>query len=207
MNLPYAGNLGIKTAHVKPGPCHGRTRFIVVERERLDAIFKELRFSLSGVVDQKDVRRAGAILGTDYLVLGSVSESDGKFLIQARMVNVETGVVAAAASVTMEKSLLLKESEEFYSNRLNTSFSAFLGSTKISDLKLTGTHIGAGARHIFTKHQFIALDLQTFTGDSDQLYKSQTVNGAGGLVTADYHVLYVHFRGKRGTIAALVRPV
>lgn len=165
----------------------GDPAYRVVEKEKLDAVFKEFQFSPAAGADQQDFKRAWVKLGIDHLALGGISDSGGNFLISARFVSVETGGTAAAASVTMEKSRLLKEAGEFYSGKRNTGLSAFLGGVKMPDLKLTGDRIGAGLRGLFTRPQDISPEPGKLTSGGG-LPKSQaadTVPGAGAKAKAD----------------------
>lgn len=49
-------------------------RFVVTEREQLDAVLREQDLALSGRVDRASAAEAGRILGAEVLVLGSVTE-------------------------------------------------------------------------------------------------------------------------------------
>jgi serine/threonine protein kinase len=71
----------------------------VVERERLQAVLDELKLTRADSFDQDDVARIGKLLSADQLLLGSYFEILGTFRIDARLVDVETGVMQNAAGV------------------------------------------------------------------------------------------------------------
>ena len=49
--------------------------FEVVDRERLDAVLKEQKFSLSGLLDESTTAEIGALKGVDVLLVGTITES------------------------------------------------------------------------------------------------------------------------------------
>lgn len=73
-------------------------KYNVVERDRLDAVLAELKLEKDGVVDAAAAAKVGKMLGASQLVMGSVLQAFGKYRIDARMVDVETGGVVQTAS-------------------------------------------------------------------------------------------------------------
>lgn len=71
----------------------------VVERSQLDALLGELTLQQSGAVDPASAVQIGRLAGAETVVLGSVHASGGVLRLDARLVSVETGVAAEAASV------------------------------------------------------------------------------------------------------------
>jgi len=81
----------------------------VIERADLEKIIKELGLSMSGMVDEASLQKAGKLLGADMLMLGSFNNSfGGQMRIDARMVKVETGETIKAEEVTGKKKKLFK---------------------------------------------------------------------------------------------------
>jgi Tol biopolymer transport system component/TolB-like protein len=72
----------------------------VVERAQLARIAEEQALALSGMVDEATAAEVGHLAGADLVVLGSVTEIDGAFTIQLRVVDVETGEVLLGVSDT-----------------------------------------------------------------------------------------------------------
>lgn len=91
-------------------------RLQVVERERLDALLSELKLQQSGLVDPVSATKIGKILGVQALLMGSYTAIGGMIRIDARLVEVETGLVLKAEEVTgrtddffqLEESLVVK---------------------------------------------------------------------------------------------------
>ncbi|NPU83803.1 MAG: hypothetical protein HPY65_04880 [Syntrophaceae bacterium] len=76
------------------------SRLQVVERERLDALLSELKLQQSGLTDPASAVRLGRILGVQALLMGSYTAIGGTIRIDARIVEVETGLVLMAKEVT-----------------------------------------------------------------------------------------------------------
>ncbi|MBQ3377800.1 MAG: hypothetical protein IJG62_05965 [Synergistaceae bacterium] len=89
----------------------------IVERERLDAIGREQRFGMSGLVDSDTAAQIGRIAGCQYMLLGSITQfnkqsQETKFsfirenkynvsvTVDMRVVNVETTEVVLSLSET-----------------------------------------------------------------------------------------------------------
>jgi len=75
-------------------------RLQVVERERLDALLSELKLQQSGLVDPATAAKIGRILGAQALLMGSYTAIGETIRIDARIVEVETGLVLKAEEVT-----------------------------------------------------------------------------------------------------------
>ncbi|MDZ4165794.1 MAG: CsgG/HfaB family protein [Smithellaceae bacterium] len=75
-------------------------RLQVVERERLGALLSELKLQHSGLVNPHTAVKIGRILGVQALLMGSYTAIDGMIRIDARIVEVETGLILKAEEVT-----------------------------------------------------------------------------------------------------------
>jgi TolB-like protein len=83
-------------------------RFRVVERNLLDKVLAELKFSLSDLVDPNNAAKVGKLLGADYLLVGTVTDEKFGFKINARIINTETAEVLKAAATTVVKDPMVK---------------------------------------------------------------------------------------------------
>ncbi|MBN2030784.1 hypothetical protein JW824_11125 [bacterium] len=80
----------------------------VVERQKLKSVIDELKLSQSGLVSENGSIEVGKMLGAEYLVFGSYMVAfDKKIRIDARIVNVETGLTVKASQVTGKEEDLL----------------------------------------------------------------------------------------------------
>ncbi len=72
----------------------------IVERTRIDALLSELRLHQTGAVDSASAQRVGRILGVQTLLLGSFTALDSMLRIDARIVDVESGLIIQANEVS-----------------------------------------------------------------------------------------------------------
>ena len=82
----------------------------VVERERLEDIIEEIGLSQTGLTS--DEIEVGNILNVQYLIAGAVADLGNRFLLAARIINVETGNILQSASVEIPSNSFLSLSSE-----------------------------------------------------------------------------------------------
>jgi TolB-like protein len=112
------------------GEITNSTYFILTERENLEQILEEIEFSLSDLADTGQTVEVGQLTGARILLAGSVTESGSSFLLNGRLVDVETGVVIGAQSVSVPKEELITEAEAFkyeYVTRYGLGFQTLAG--------------------------------------------------------------------------------
>lgn len=71
---------------------------VLVERDDLDALWREHRLSATGLLDPDAVAELGRVLGADALLLGILVEVGGAPQLHLRLVDVATAAVLASAS-------------------------------------------------------------------------------------------------------------
>lgn len=72
----------------------------VVERNKLDRVFKEHELNMSGFVDPATIKKAiGKGLAVDFLVMGRISDTGDGFSLSARLVNLESSEIEVAKEV------------------------------------------------------------------------------------------------------------
>ena len=82
----------------------------VVEREKLEDIIEEIGLSQTGLTS--DEIEVGNILNVQYLIAGAVADLANRFLLAARIINVETGNILQSASVEIPSNSFLSISSE-----------------------------------------------------------------------------------------------
>ena len=65
----------------------------LVERIDLESVLKELKLNRSNKIDKTSANRIGKLLGARYLVTGGYFEFQGRLRVDAKIIDVETGVV------------------------------------------------------------------------------------------------------------------
>ena len=68
----------------------------IVERHRIDAIFREQNLQRSREFDPNTAVRIGRLVGAQYVVTGSFTRHGDSYRLAVRMLDVETGIVTAA---------------------------------------------------------------------------------------------------------------
>jgi|GEM_PF-1005400 len=72
-------------------------QYKVVEREKMEEIAKEVGFQLSGCTSSECVVEAGRIFGVQRMVAGSLDKLGSLYVINLRMIEVETGEIVSVA--------------------------------------------------------------------------------------------------------------
>jgi hypothetical protein len=71
-------------------------RFQVVERSQLETVIDELALTLSDLTSTETAVDVGRLVGSEYVVISSISLTGGIYVLSARMVNVNTGIAVAS---------------------------------------------------------------------------------------------------------------
>ena len=89
----------LSTALVKTGV------FQLVERTELDKVLRELKIQNSGLVDSATARKLGKLVGARAVLVGSISDRKDSIVINARLIDTETGLVSIAESIVIDKDI------------------------------------------------------------------------------------------------------
>jgi TolB-like protein len=93
----HGGNLGQMVAQVLTTEAANSGAFRLAERELLDKVMKEHELGQSGLMEDNEAREIGRMVGADAILTGAVSKLGRDMRIDARLIDVETGNVIAAA--------------------------------------------------------------------------------------------------------------
>jgi TolB-like protein len=85
---------------------------ILIEREQLGSLLDEMAIGQTGVVDPSQAVEVGKLSGAQGLVLGSVAEAGDRYLVNARVVATDSGVVMFADNVPLPAADLVALSSE-----------------------------------------------------------------------------------------------
>ncbi len=78
-------------------------RFFVIERQRLNQVLAELRFSMSDLVDPAKAKQLGNMAGVEAIAVGTVSDLGNQVDLDARMIEIETNRLLLGATITISK--------------------------------------------------------------------------------------------------------
>jgi len=76
--------------------------FKIIEREQLQKVIKEFQLSQSGIIDTSYAKQIGKITGADAIVTGSVIKIGNSLRLDARIIDVESGIILTAEKCTGE---------------------------------------------------------------------------------------------------------
>jgi len=74
--------------------------FKIIEREQLQKVIKEFQLSQSGIIDTSYAKQIGKITGADAIVTGSVIKIGSNLRLDARIIDVESGIILTAEKCT-----------------------------------------------------------------------------------------------------------
>lgn len=114
---------GVALADVIAARLAPNRHFKLVERQRIEDIFKELRLGDVGPVDQKTAVRIGGMLGANVIALGSFSVLGGSPVVAMRLVKVETGEVVGGVTERGDDAAQLDRLAEKAATRLGDALS------------------------------------------------------------------------------------
>lgn len=80
---------------------------LLVEREKLGSVLAEVKLGEMGLLDAKTAPRLGQMADAQALVLGSVSDVGGKFLVNARIVSSDAAETLAVAQESIPAATLV----------------------------------------------------------------------------------------------------
>jgi TolB-like protein len=80
---------------------------LLVEREKLGSVLGEVKLGEMGLVDAKSAPRLGQLADAQALVVGSVADGGGKFLVNARIVSTDGAETLAVAQETIPAATLV----------------------------------------------------------------------------------------------------
>jgi len=73
--------------------------FKITEREQLQKVAKELQLSQSGIIDVTQAKQVGKMVGADAIVTGSVIKIGGDLRLDARIIDVQSGIILTAEKI------------------------------------------------------------------------------------------------------------
>lgn len=68
-------------------------KITIIERGELPAVLQEQALSMTGLIDSSTAQKVGDLLGAQFIVSGTISQSGGQTRIDARIIRVATGEV------------------------------------------------------------------------------------------------------------------
>jgi TolB-like protein len=73
--------------------------FKITEREQLRKVAQELQLSQSGIIDVTQAKQIGKIVGADAIITGSVTKIGSDLRLDARIIDVQSGIILTAEKI------------------------------------------------------------------------------------------------------------
>ncbi len=70
--------------------------FKIIEREHIEKVVKELQLTKSGIIDPSSAKQIGKMVGADAILTGSVIKFGNDMRVDARIIEVESGIILTA---------------------------------------------------------------------------------------------------------------
>ena len=71
----------------------------VIDRESLHVVMREMELGITGLVDEKNSPRLGHLLGASHLLTGNILRQGNNYIINYRIIDVETGGVSGSGII------------------------------------------------------------------------------------------------------------
>ena len=75
----------------------------IIERSMLDRAMSELKLGQSGLIDKETAKKIGKFVSADYVVAGVMTDLSSQVSLNCRMIEVQTGQIAAVAQTNIVK--------------------------------------------------------------------------------------------------------
>ncbi|MBD3393257.1 MAG: hypothetical protein GF418_14135 [Chitinivibrionales bacterium] len=97
----------------------------LVDRIEFSKVMEELALSQSGAIDESKALEAGKALAAEFLLLGSISDALGKGMVNARLIQAETGRIVSASSIPIDPGALTGFARELFAEKGQVTASLF----------------------------------------------------------------------------------
>jgi curli biogenesis system outer membrane secretion channel CsgG len=97
-SVSQTSNLGTMVSEIFTTEVVNSDAFKIVEREQLKKVLQEHTIVQIGIVDTTQAQKLGKMLGADAIITGSVMKIGQKLRIDARVIEVKTGIIVSAES-------------------------------------------------------------------------------------------------------------
>lgn len=109
--------------------------FVILERSKLNEALKELSLNQSGLISSDSAVKLGKLLGSEYIIFGSVLKSGQQYQVSLRVVETETGKVTLGESIECSTEEAIINSINYLSLKTASSLGEIVDSSLIESEK------------------------------------------------------------------------
>ena len=81
-------------------------KIVIVERNKLNKVLEEQALVLSGVLDSSNVQQVGKLLGAQFIIQGTINQTNSKTRIDVNIIKVKTGEVKNEKAIATDENHL-----------------------------------------------------------------------------------------------------
>ena len=96
---------------------------LLVERERIDSIYREINFALDGFISDDELYEIGHMLAVDAVLVGTIRDEEEYFSLYSRIVSVEKSTVLGVSQVLLRRESNLNNQYNKIVKYSNTNYS------------------------------------------------------------------------------------
>lgn len=179
----------------------------IIERSNLESILEEQKFQSSGLVNEVTAKSIGMIAGVDFVCYGTLKDTGNSFMVNARIVDVETGELCAISRTTVSKDEYLSQQPQSAVASAKASVSsspASKNTSTVSSAKTTGSNNSSAWKVVTRVNEFDDCTYYTFILNSTEKqflfinYKKAN-NSGNSRVIAGIHWTEGFWKDNRGT--------
>lgn len=149
-------------------------QFKIIEQNQVDDTIKAQTFSLTGNTDEDYARHIGKLLPADQIIFGSFSNIGSEFILNARIIYIESGQIIESEKISFATIEELSESIEWLANKLiENNIETLKISLDNSESKNTNLKHDSYAKYIYQlsigpSHSFYFKKIQTVIDSMDK---------------------------------------
>ena len=121
-------------------------RIVIVERNKLDKVLEEQALVLSGILDSSNVKRVGKLLDAQFIIQGTINQTNGKTRIDANIIKVQTGEIKNEKAIAPDDNHL-EEMIQLLSNNIKKVLvgqGTYIEKVQLSEMPTTYLIIATG---------------------------------------------------------------
>lgn len=96
--------------------------FILIEREDINKVIKEMELGLTGIIDEETAPKTGKLLGAQLLLNGTVLEIGKEINIEAKLIDAETGEILVAKNTSLPRSEVIIEAKSYLESMFQSKY-------------------------------------------------------------------------------------
>jgi TolB-like protein len=127
-------------------------RIVIVERNKLDKVLEEQALGLTGVLDSSNAKQVGKLLNAQFIIQGTINQTNNKSRIDVNIIKVKTGEVKNEKVIAPDENHL-EEMTQLLSNNIKKVLvgqGTYIEKVQLSEMPTTYFAIATGGLLVTT---------------------------------------------------------